>query len=166
MQNKIQSQTLAETYESVRNLTRFYISKLGNLDVFESIEYKGKKFNSPYWLIGHLVWSEHSLIIEGLGGKSMDIPWLEKFELGVKPTETDKNPAFDEILQNMEKVHAYAMELIRSLSDNELDQPNLIEAVFGGKNTKRAVIMHAIRHEPMHLGQLTWILKTHNIELI
>jgi uncharacterized damage-inducible protein DinB len=161
-----ESKILADVFQSVRNLTNFYISQFKDLNVFERLEFKGRKFNSAYWIIGHLVWSEHSLIIEGLGGQPMKIPWLEKFQIGSKPENLYTSPSYEEILQTLEKVHSNAINLIQSLSDEELDQPNLIEATFGGKNTKRAVVIHAIRHEPMHTGQLSWILKTHDIELV
>jgi uncharacterized damage-inducible protein DinB len=45
------------------------------------------------------------------------------------------------------------------MKDEELDKPNHINAAFGGKSDKRAVLKHAIRHEPMHIGQLSWIMK-------
>jgi len=161
-----ESKILADAFQSVRNLTKLYLSKFEGIDIFQNLEFNGKKFNSAYWLMGHLAWSEHYLLVEGLGGKKMDIPWLEKFSLGAKPDDTDRSPAYGEILKTLDKVHDSAMKQMLSLSGDELDKPNMIDATFGGKNTKRAVILHAIRHEPAHAGQLSWILKANGITFV
>jgi len=165
MTQKSESQILADTFEAVRGLTKFYISKLEKLDVKKQYSFNGVSFNTAYWITAHLVWSEHSLIIEGLGGKKMDIPWLEEFSIGSPSAIKETWPEYKEVLKRMDQVHEAAMKLIRSLSDEELDKPNHIGAYFMGKNTKRSIITHAIRHEPMHTGQISWILKLNSVEM-
>lgn len=165
MTQKSESHVLADTFEAVRSLTKFYISKLENLDVKKQYTIDGIKFNTAFWITAHLVWTEHSLIIEGLGGKKMDIPWLEEFSIGSTTANKDTWPEYNEVLKRMDEVHDAAMNLIRSLSDEELDKPNLIGATFMRTNSKRAVITHAIRHEPMHTGQISWILKLNSVEM-
>ena len=95
----------------------------------------------------------------------MDIPWLEEFSIGSTTANKDTWPEYNEVLKRMDEVHDAAMNLIRSLSDEELDKPNLIGATFMRTNSKRAVITHAIRHEPMHTGQISWILKLNSVEM-
>jgi uncharacterized damage-inducible protein DinB len=161
-----ESLVLANAFQSVRNLTKFYLSKLAGLDIDERFEINGKKLNSAHWLTGHIVWTEHFLLIEGLGGKPMDIPWLEKFEMGTEHPEGSELPAYDEILQTMDIVHEEAMKYLRGLSNEQLNEPNQIDLTMGGKNTRKAIILHAIRHEPMHTGQISWILKANGIKMV
>jgi uncharacterized damage-inducible protein DinB len=125
----------------------------------------GKTFNSPYWIAAHLTWTEHSLLIEGMGAELMPIPWLEKFSIGKIPENTEVLPKYEEVLKIMEEVHENAMKVINSLTDKQLDEPNTFGVTFGGVNSKRAVIKHAIRHEPMHIGQISWYLKLNDVKM-
>lgn len=165
MNSKTEAQILGEAYESVRNLTKFYLSKLDGVDLHQQLEINGKKFNSPYWIVAHLVWTEHSLIIRGLGNQSLDIPWLEDFSIGSDSEKIKNKPAYEEVLKKLDEVHLVAMNIINSLSDEQLDGENHIDVTFGGVNSKRSVLRHAIRHEPMHIGQISWILKVNGIKM-
>ena len=162
---KTEAQIYAETFEFVRSITKFYLSKLGNTDVNKSFEIDGKKLNNPYWIAAHLTWSEHLLILTGIGAKPMDIPWLEKFSIGTEPSNDPDLPGFAEVLETMDIVHVRAMGELSSLTDEQLDEPNSHNFAFGGANTKRNIIKHAIRHEPMHVGQLSWYLKVNDIKM-
>jgi len=165
MELKLEAQIYAETFDMVRNLSKFYFSNLGDIDVHKCIEIGGKKFNSPYWIAAHLTWTEHSLLIEAMGRELMNIPWLEKFSIGTEPPDGDDLPTFSEILKTMEVVHNTAMNYLKSMTDAELDEPNAFNFSFGGVNSKRSIIKHCIRHEPMHIGQLSWYLKINNVEM-
>jgi uncharacterized damage-inducible protein DinB len=165
MNTKTEAKILAHQFNAVRGLTRFYLSKLHDAFLFKQYSIEGKAFNSAYWIAAHLVWSEHSLVIEGLGGEKLNIPWLGEFSIGSDAAKKDSWPDYDEVLKRMDEVHERAINLITSMSDEELDKPNLIDANFMGNNTKRSVLMHAIRHEPMHVGQISWILKINCIEM-
>lgn len=156
----------AEVFESVRKLSKMYISRLDGLDVDKRYEINGILLNSARWLAAHLVWAENYLIIEGLSGKSSGIRWLKKVEIGSKPPDEKELPSLDEIMNAMDVVHESSMKLLLSHSDEQLNEPNHIDATFGGKNTKRAVILHAIRHEPVHAGHISWILKANGVELV
>lgn len=162
---KTEAEILADAFESVRNLSKFYLSQLGDIDVYKQIEINGIKFNSPYWIASHLTWTEYSLLIEGMGADSMDIPWLEKFKIGSVPEDEDGLPRYDEVLEMLEVVHEKAMKVVKSLTEKQLDEPNNIGATFGGVNSKRAILKHAIRHEPMHIGQISWYLKLNGVEM-
>ena len=162
---KTEAQIYAETFEMVRNLSKFYFSKLGEIDVYKSIEIDGTKFNSPYWIAAHLTWTENSLLIETMGAEVMNIPWLEKFSIGTEPPEGTELPTFQEIMKTMEDVHIKAMSNLKMMTDTQLDEPNTFNMTMGGSNSKRAIIKHCIRHEPMHIGQLSWYLKINNVEM-
>lgn len=155
---------LAETFEMVRNLTMMYLNQLDKIDVHEMIDYKGIKFNSAYWIAGHLTWSEHSLIVNGVAGEDMGIDWIEEFAIGKDPENIVKKPSIEEILKTLEKVHSKSMEIIKNLSDKNLDEENHFGIAFGGVKSKRNLIKHLIRHEPMHIGQLSLILKVNGIK--
>jgi DinB superfamily len=166
MNNKTEAQVLAEAFESVRNLTKFYLSHFNEKDIHKVFEIDGIKLNPAYWLIAHLVWTEHFLIVQGVGNKTMDIPWLDEFGFGSNPDEVQQKPDYKEILNRMDEVHTEAMEILKSTPDEEMEKPNYINATFGQKNTKGAVIRHCIRHEPMHLGQISWIMKLCGVKMV
>jgi uncharacterized damage-inducible protein DinB len=157
-------QTLIDSYKMMRNLSERYIAKVQGLDYKKRYQIDGIKFNSAYWIVAHLVWTEHFLIIEGVGGDSMGIQWLNDFAFGTNPDEVTSGPSYEEILTRRAEVHQKALEVLSKLTDDELKEDNNIEANFGGSMSKETVIMHAIRHEPMHIGQLSWILKLNGIK--
>lgn len=162
---KTEAQIYAEVLDSVRNLTKFYLSGLKGIDVHKSMEIGEQKFNSPYWIAAHLTWSEHSLLLEGLGAENMNIPWLEEFSIGTEPPAGNDLPDYEDILKTMETVHEKATNKVKSLTDDELDEKNLLGFAFGGSDSKRAIIKHCIRHEPMHVGQISWYLKINKVEM-
>jgi hypothetical protein len=164
--SKTEAQSLLGAFEAVRNLSKFYISNLDKTKVHERYELNGVKMNSAYWLTTHLVWTERFLIIQGIGGKDMDEHWLDEYGFGSIPDEIKTKPDFDEILKLMDEIHAKAIEIIDPLTEAQLDETNYINASFGGKNDKRAILRHAIRHEPMHVGHISWILKANNVEMV
>lgn len=166
MPDNIRIQTLLKNYEMVRNLTKFYLSKMQGLDFRRQYEIDGVKLNTAYWLIAHLVWTEHFLIIEGIGGESMGIEWLNDYAIGTSAGDINNEPAVEEVLAKLDEVHTRAIEILNGMTDEQLDSENNIEANFGGRKTKETVFMHAIRHEPMHIGQISWILKANGISLI
>jgi hypothetical protein len=157
---KSEVQTLLDAYESVRNLSKFYIANLDKNKIHYRIELDGIKFNSAYWIVTHLIWTERFLIIQGIGGKEMEEDhWLDEYGYGSDPEKIRTKPDFGEILKLFDEVHSKAVNILNSLKDEELDKPNHTEMNFGGKSDKRALLKHAIRHEPMHIGQISWILK-------
>ncbi len=161
-----ESEVLAESFESVRNLTKFYLSKVKPEDIYSNLSINGIKFNSPFWIASHLAWSENFLLLIATGGKPFDISWLEEFGFGSKPEEIKSDIKYDEVMSTLDEIHKRAMEHILTLSDEKLEEKNLINANFGGKDSKKTVIIHAIRHEPMHAGQLSWILKAKGISMV
>lgn len=158
---KTEAEILADVYEKVRNLSKMYIGALKDIDIYKRPEIGDVKFNSPYWIVAHLVWTEHSLLVYGVGCQDMNIEWLEDYSYGSNPDVIKSKPPYEEVLKKLDEVHEKAVKIIKGLSDDQLEEDNNIGASFGGVKSKRNVITHAIRHEPMHIGQLSWILKTY-----
>ena len=163
MQKK-ESEILADVYEKVRGLSLRFISGLKDLDIDKRLEVDGIKFNSARWILAHLVWTEHFLLVEGVGGENMKIDWIDEYGFGSDPDNIKTKPTYEEILEKLDEVHKRAVEIVKGLSDEQLEEDNYIEANFGGSKSKRNVITHAIRHEPMHIGQISWILKSNGIK--
>ena len=157
---------LAEVYADVRSLTKFYLAKMRYLDPFKQHIVEDVKLNTMYWICSHLVWAEHFLIIEGLGGEKLNIPWMKYYAFGTQPSSHADLPEFQDVLKQMDIVHERALEGLRSLPDDQLDEPNELNLAFAGKNSKRKIIHHAIRHEPTHVGQLGWICKINGIKTL
>jgi uncharacterized damage-inducible protein DinB len=165
MANNTKVKTLIDTYEMARNLSKYYISKLEGIDLKKQYEFNGVKFNSAYWIVAHLAWTEHFLIIEGIGGDAMGIEWLNDFGFGSVPDDVKNEPSYEEVLKTLSEIHTKAIDILGKMTDEELAQENNINANFGGKTNKEVVLMHAIRHEPMHIGQLSWILKASGVKM-
>ncbi|MCB0726405.1 MAG: DinB family protein [Ignavibacteriae bacterium] len=160
---KSESEILAEVYEMVRGLSIFYLSNLSKIDIDKRIEADGIKYNSAYWIAAHLVWTEHSLILNGIAGEDMKIDWLNDYAYGCDPDKIKNKPPIEEVLKTMDEVHEKALTVIKNQTDEQLDEDNLFGESFGGSKSKRTLIIHAIRHEPMHIGQLSWILKSNGL---
>ncbi|MBK8550647.1 MAG: DinB family protein [Ignavibacteria bacterium] len=161
--NKSEGEILADVYEKVRGLSKMFISGLKDVDIDKRMEIDNVKFNSARWILAHLVWTEHFLIIEGVGGENMNIDWINEYGFGSDPGKIKSKPSREEIMKKLDEIHDKAVQIIRGLSDEQLEEDNNINANFGGSKSKRNVITHAIRHEPMHIGQISWILKSNGI---
>lgn len=158
---------LAECFEDVRSLLKFYLMRAKEVDPFRVYEVEGKPLNTLYWLTAHLAWAEHFLLIDAIGGTPLEIPWLERFGDGAQPPSAfDDLPAFGEVCETLERVHERAMATLRSLSGAELDSANLVDLSFRAGTSRRIVVRHAIRHEPCHIGQIGWLIKAAGGETI
>ncbi len=167
MSNKSEANILADAFESVRTLTKWYISKMKEVDMYKEFEVEGKKLNSAYWLVAHLIWAENFLLLECLGSNGADIPWLGQFSIKSKMPESRAGlPEIKEMLDAWKTVHAKAMEHVRSLPDELLDTENPLGIGFGDDKTHRMMIQHAIRHEALHTGHLSWICKLYGIKTV
>lgn len=158
---------LAQTMDNARNLTRFYTGKLKGEDMHRQFEVNGYTTNSPFWILAHLCWAEHMLIIECLGLPKLDIPWLNQFRIrSAKDYDKANGPSLEEVLAAMKQIHAAAMEGLSNMTDEELDKDNELGVSFGEETSKRFMAMHAIRHEGTHLGQLSLLAKMYGKETV
>lgn len=166
MQTKSESRTLLEAYESVRALSKFFFGMIGDSDIHKSPVLEGVKFNNIHWIIAHLAWSENMLILKAVGNIDSGIPWLEEYAIDSDPDEIRTKPDLPELIRAIDSIHEQAKEVISGLTDADLDSDNELNISFGKNKSKRVIIQHAIRHEPMHIGQLSWLLKLSGKETV
>lgn len=158
---------LAQTMDETRNLTRFYSGKLKGEDMDRVFEINGYTTNSAYWILAHLCWAENMLLLQCMGHKGLDIPWLNDFKIGsTKGHKPAKAPELKEVLSAMKDIHTAVLELLSSMTDEELDEDNPLGLAFGENRSKRFMAMHAIRHEGTHLGQLSLIAKMYGKQTV
>ena len=153
------SETLAEATDNTRDLLYFYLSKLDKSLWYETPEVNGEKLNSVAWELCHMVWAQDYLILQACANHSSNIAWLQKVGIG-KPTPTATElPSIEEIKEALKMVHAQSLEVIRGLSDSDLETPNHINLDFRKGNSKRQIIYHHIRHEGGHIGHIGLLCK-------
>lgn len=153
------AETLAQTTDSTRDLLYFYLSKLDKLLWYETPEVNGEKLNSVAWELCHMVWAQDYLILQACANRSSNIAWLEKFCIGKPTVKTTELPTIEEIKEALKMVHTQSLEVIRDLSDSDLESPNHINLDFRKGNSKRQIIYHHIRHEGGHIGHIGLLCK-------
>ena len=154
---------LSEVYQDIRGLTKHFLSQAKDVDPYQVLMVNGTPFNSLYWIMGHIVWSQHFLILRALADKDLEIPWFDRFERGselmLDPRSESELPTVEEIMETMDRVHEESMTIIRSLDVDALEESNHLGLRFPAGDSRRVIIRHALRHEPMHIGQITWLTK-------
>ncbi|MBS1514539.1 MAG: DinB family protein [Bacteroidetes bacterium] len=157
---------LADAFESTRSLTKGFLSRIQESLINDSIEINGAVLNSPYWITAHLAWAEGFLLLTALGSDFDKYKWLDEYGFGSNPAEIKTKPPYFEVKEIMDEIHAEAMKHLKGLNDEFLNEKNKMGIKFGDKDDNRIVIHHAIRHEPMHMGQLTWFMKSKGIQTV
>ncbi|CAN5256035.1 hypothetical protein BH09BAC1_BH09BAC1_24390 [soil metagenome] len=160
-----QAQMIADIFYETRKLTRFYLNKVDPTWAEWQYVADGVRLNSAYWLIAHLTWAEHALLMASLGGPKLDIPWLNHYALGTDGTLHEGRPSFEELVAEFNRVQAHAMECGSSLTDEQLETPADTSAIQWN-TTKRKVAYHAIRHEGTHVGHFGWLCKIKGVKTI
>ena len=162
-----QSQILSKAFQQSRQLNKFYISKLKELDPYENIEFGGEKFNSIYWLTAHLIWAENNLLVVQTGGDIGAPEWISHYSIFSDGSLHQGHDTYKELLNLMNELHQKAIAHLESLTDEQLDEDNVSKMSLGGTDvSKRFSIIHAIRHESTHTGHFGWIGKMNKIKTI
>jgi len=114
--------------------------------------------NHPLWVLGHLAYSEGSLLREMMLGEPNPLAdWKEIFSNGTEPVgDADQYPPFDEVLAKCREVHQSSMALLDSMSEDDLGTsskncPPEYEGFFG---TYRQCFQQVANHWWMHQGQV------------
>lgn len=156
--------TLRNMVDATRQLAHFAKKKLDGMDVDlnKRFEVEGRKLNSVYWIFAHMAWAQNNLILRSIGGPNPELPWLKYFALGKSADEGENcGVPFEEIYAGFKKVHQLSMDQLTVLDPAKLDADNLLNwEILGGK-TMRNTIMHHVRHENNHIGQLLWLVNLH-----
>ena len=118
--------------------------------------------NHALWLLGHVATSENGLILRWCAGESaLPEEYVKLFFMGTSPDpDPAVYPAKEEILKVLADVHTRAVEVVRDLSAEELDErPIGYDEMRGGARelfwSKGACIWHHAMHEASHAGQIT-----------
>jgi len=157
---------LADTFQKVRDLTKWYFSLVKDANPYHQWEVNGQKLNSIAWLAAHLVWAEDFLIVRATGGKGLGLEWLEHYKLGSDGSLHEEKPDMKTLLSLLKKGHENATAHLLSLSNEKLEEENAFGFGFGGVKTNRMMIQHCIRHEAMHTGHLSWLCKINSTESV
>ncbi len=169
MDPKSELETLRNMVDVTRQLAHFALKKLaGKESEFQKrFDVEGRKLNNVYWLVAHMTWAENNLIIRSTGGPNPEVPWLKYFALGKSADEGENcGVPYEEIYAGFKKVHQIAMDQLTQMDPALLDAENKLNwEILGGK-TMRNTIMHHIRHENNHIGQLLWLVNLHGVKTI
>lgn len=165
MSNELE--TLRNMVDATRGLAHYALSKVKTVDVKKRFEVDGRKLNSIYWLVGHMAWAQNNLILRSTGGPNPEVKWLKFFAIGKPAEEAETNgPSWEEVYAGFKKVHEVSMLQLSQMNLADLDAANKIDwEILGGK-TMRNTIMHHIRHENNHIGQLLWLINFYGIKTI
>ena len=155
---------LLEAYNETRGLSNNYFHKLKETDINRSFEVNGVPLNCARWIMAHLVWAEHFLMLEALGAPKIPEDWFPKVAFGSPMCPPEKLPDIETILSSMKKIHDAVNKFVPELSDKLLEEKNELGIKFGTNESKRYMLLHAIRHEGNHAGQLGWLVKINRIK--
>ena len=156
-------QVIADIFHNTRGLTRWYLKKLSDDQMFIRPMRDGHTFNSAFWIQAHLIWAQKFLLLQGTGGDSPSIPWLDNFRLGADGSKMPDNaPSLEELRNTFSEVHELALQHVRQLDPESLGESSGLPMF----ETRRSVLYHAIRHEANHSGHLGWLCKIHGVKTV
>ena len=157
---------LHDTFQKTRDLTRWYLSLLKNSDPLKQWEVNGQRLNSVIWLASHIAWAENFLILKGTGGQLVELDWIEHYNIRSKGDLHHADHNMKTVMDAMKEVHEKAMAQLLTVTNEDMDAENTLGFGFGGIKTKRILVQHAIRHEAMHTGHLSWLCKINKVETV
>jgi uncharacterized damage-inducible protein DinB len=164
---KTEIEALIQLIDGTRKLVHFALKKIEDRDLRKRFEIEGRKINSVYWLIAHMAWAENNLLLRSTSGPNPALPWLKHFALGKPAEEGEINgPSWEEVKAGFKKVHELSMKHLETLDPALLDSPNNLDWEIMGGKTMRHTIMHHIRHENNHTGQLLLIVNLYGVKTI
>jgi len=161
-----ESQILANMLDFTRQMTLFYLKQAGDVDKAKTFTIGDFTTNSIQWITAHLTWAEVHLIWQAVRNQNFDKPWFQLFALGKHAPAVSELPPYKEIFSTFNQVHKHAVEIVKSLPDSALDEQNHIDLKLAAGGAKRTVIMHCIRHENAHTGQIGLLLRMHGKKVI
>ncbi len=156
---------LAHVMDRARQYSRNYLSTLKDADPHREFICEGKKLNTQFFLVAHLAVSENGLLLRATDGPFEKFSWAKHFSVGSQGLPKEQCPPYEEVWATFKAVHEKTMAHLPTLSDEALAAPNITGLNLIG-TTVRDVITHAIRHESLHTGHISWLCKLHGIKTI
>lgn len=164
---KNESQVIASILDDTRKLTWNIFQQIQQgADMHRRFVADGVELNSAYWIMAHLAVTQNYLVLRSTGGEAVRFPWAKMFGMGVPHPNASDCPPFDEIKSVLDDVHNKSVQHVNSMDPSLLDSPNLTGFEFLGEKSNRSTLVHAIRHENMHSGNLSWICKLSGLKTI
>lgn len=157
-----EAQVLARTMDRSRQYTRYYLDKLKDKDPHHRFNCEGKELNTVYWLVAHITVTQNGLLLMATGGPFEKFSWAKHYGRGGQGLAQDQCPPFEEVLDTFDRIHTKSIAHVAGVDEAVLEQPNPTGITLIGP-TLRDVIVHAIRHEGLHTGHLSWLCKLHGI---
>ena len=111
----------------------------------------------PLWVLGNVTLAEGTFIREWILGQSNPVAeWKDIFGAGTEPVASAATyPPLHEVMAKSHEVREATMELLNSLSEEDLDKPSKApaqrQAYFG---TSRQCFLMTALHWMMHRGQV------------
>jgi hypothetical protein len=160
-------QTLSSIIDDTRKLTLSFLSQLEDSNGFyNDFKLDDKHLNSAFWIMAHLSVTQNFLLLRSTGGETVKIPYARQFGMGAVPPSREECPPLEEVRGIFNLVHEKSVKLIQNHEPSQLNQINKRGFVFVGEDSIRSVIVHAIRHENMHSGHLSWLCKLNGLKTI
>ncbi|MFN9595686.1 MAG: DinB family protein [Bacteroidota bacterium] len=160
-------QTLSSIIDDTRKLTLSFLSQLEDSNGFyNDFKLDDKHLNSAFWIMAHLSVTQNFLLLRSTGGETIKIPYARQFGMGAVPPSREECPSLEEVRSIFNLVHEKSVKHIQNLDPSQLNQINTTGFVFLGEDSIRSVIVHAIRHENMHSGHLSWLCKLNGLKTI
>lgn len=152
------SQTAAEMLDQSRKFTLFYLSQLDAERIYERHTFDGAPINSAHFIMGHLAWAEWLFMTENLNQSDFEAPLAQRFHIKAKEEDVEAKLSFQEMQEEMARIHSATLESIRKLDSEALEEEVFVTPA-NWRTTRKKAIFHIIRHESFHTGQLALIAK-------
>lgn len=159
-------QLLALMVERAREYARLYLRHLKDSDPHHEFSVDGRTLNTQYWTVAHLTVTQNWLLLRATGGPFEKFSWAKFFNLGSTPPARELCPPYEEVWAMFHAIHEKAVPHVAGLTEEALVQPHAALMKLGGQDMVRDVILHHIRHESFHTGQLAWLCKLQGIKTV
>lgn len=161
-----ETRTLALAVDRTRAYTRYYLKHLHGTDPHRVFELNGAKLNSAHWIVAHLTVTQNLLLLRSTDGPFEKFSWAKHFNLGSVPPAAELCPPFEEVQAMFAHVHEKALAHVATLTTEQLDQPHTGAVSIAGIVQRRDAVIHHLRHENLHTGQLAWLCKLNGVKTV
>lgn len=157
------AQFLADMMENTRQFSLWYMKKVPIERWKEVVNVDGVVLNHPYWTLGHLAWTDVFMVLKPLKSDYISPLFVNQFGINTKP-ESENELSIDDLKELVNEIHQTKIGLVKSLSDEALDGPFPL-TMLKFASTYHA-LMHNIRHEGIHAGQISVFCKVKQIQTV
>lgn len=154
---------LADMMENSRQFTLWYMKKVPLERWKEVVNVDGVILNHPYWTLGHLAWTDVFMVLKPLNSNYNSPTLVNQFGINTKP-DSENDLSIDDLKEMANEIHLAKIELVKSLSDEALDGSFPL-TMLKFASTYHA-LMHNIRHEGIHAGQISVFCKVKQIQTV